>query len=132
MAAYPGAEVVVGAELAGTITRVLVQEKSVVHKGDLLIEFRGDEIRASAEEAVARVNEADAELTLIEQEQTRLNRLAEKPPGQAEARDRMKARWNAARRPAAPRPWPATGGSRPSSPAPASARRSTAWSCLEP
>ncbi|MGZ3386443.1 MAG: hypothetical protein ACXWNF_15255, partial [Isosphaeraceae bacterium] len=30
MAAYPGAEVVVGAELPGTITRVLVQEKSPV------------------------------------------------------------------------------------------------------
>jgi RND family efflux transporter MFP subunit len=97
VAAYPGAEVVVGAELAGTITRVLVQEKSIVHKGDLLLEFRGDEIRASAEEAVARVNEADAELTLIEQDQARANRLAEKQPGQAEVKDRLKARWSAAR-----------------------------------
>ena len=97
VAAYPGAEVVVGAELAGTITRVLVQEKSVVHKGDMLIELRGDEIRASAEEAVARVNEADAELTLIEQDQARVNRLPEKQPGQAEARDRIKARWAAAK-----------------------------------
>ena len=61
MAAYPGAEVLVGAELPGTITRVLVQEKSPVRKGDLLIEFRGDAIRASAEEAVARVAQADAE-----------------------------------------------------------------------
>ncbi len=97
VAACPGAEVVVGAELAGTITRVLVQEKSVVHKGDMLIELRGDEIRASAEEAVARVNEADAELTLIEQDQARVNRLPEKQPGQAEARDRIKARWAAAK-----------------------------------
>jgi RND family efflux transporter MFP subunit len=97
VAAYPGAEVVVGAELAGTITRVLVQEKSRVHKGDLLVEFRGDEIRASAEEAVARVNEADAELTLIEQEQVRAGRLAEEQPGQAEAKDRLKARASAAR-----------------------------------
>src|SRR4051812_43181412 len=31
VAACPGAEVLVGAELAGTITRVLVREKSAVH-----------------------------------------------------------------------------------------------------
>ena len=98
VAAYPGAEVVVGAELAGTITRVLVQEKSAVHKGDLLVEFRGDEIRASAEEAVARVAEADAELSLIEQEQARVesaSRAASR--AQAEAKDRLKARWTAAK-----------------------------------
>ena len=95
--AYPDAEVVVGAEMAGTVTRVLVQEKSVVHKGDLLVALRGDEIRASAEEAVARVKEADADLTMIEQEQLHLNRLAEKPPVSNEAGDKLKARWNAAK-----------------------------------
>lgn len=96
MTAYPGAEVIVGAELPGTITRVLVQEKFPVHKGDLLIEFRGDAIRASAEEAVARVAQADAELAQIEQEQARA-RLAEQQPGGAETRDRLKTRWNAAK-----------------------------------
>jgi HlyD family secretion protein len=94
---YPDSEVVVGAEMAGTVTRVLVHEKSVVHQGDLLVAFRGDEIRAEADEAVARVSEADAELTLIEQEQLRLNRLAEKPPVPGEAGDRLKSRWNAAK-----------------------------------
>ncbi len=96
VAAYPGAEVIVGAELPGTITRVLVQEKSPVRKGDLLIEFRGDAIRASAEEAVARVAQADAELSQIEQEQARA-RLVEQQPGGAETRDRLKSRWNAAK-----------------------------------
>ena len=95
--AYPDAEVVVGAEMTGTVMRVLVREKSVVHKGDLLISFRGDEIRASAQEAVARVNEADAELMLIEQEKLHLNRLAEKPSVPNETGDKLKARWNAAR-----------------------------------
>ena len=95
--AYPDAEVIVGAEMAGTVTRVMVQEKSVVKKGDLLVAFRGDEIRAAADEAVARVSEVDAELALIEQEQLHLNRLAEKPPGPDEAGDKLKARWNAAR-----------------------------------
>src|SRR5271166_6171458 len=97
VAAYPGAEVVVGAELPGTITRILVQEKSWVRKGDLLIEFRGDAIRASAEEAVARVAQADAELSAIEQEQARANRLPEKQEGVAETRERLKARWDTAK-----------------------------------
>ena len=96
MAAYPGAEVLVGAELPGTITRVLVQEKSPVRKGDLLIEFRGDAIRASAEEAVARVAQADAELSQIEQEQARANRLPEQQQGAAETKERLKARWTTA------------------------------------
>jgi HlyD family secretion protein len=88
--------VVIGAELPGTITRVLVQEKSNVRKGDLLIEFRGDAIRASAEEAVARVAQADAELSQIEQEQARANRL-EKQPGVAETRERLTARHDTAK-----------------------------------
>ncbi len=99
VAAYPGAEVVVGAELPGTITRVLVQEKSSVRKGDLLIEFRGDTIRASAEEAVARVAQADADLSQIEQEQARANRLPENQVGVAETRERLKARWSASQGP---------------------------------
>src|SRR5271165_1267373 len=97
VAAYPGAEVVVGAELSGTITRVLVQEKSPVRKGDLLIEFRGDAIRASAEEAVARVAQADAEMSQIEQEQARANWLPEQQQGAAETKERLKARWTTAR-----------------------------------
>ena len=118
----------VGAELAGTITRVLVQEKSVVHKGDLLVELRGDEIRASAEEAVARVSETDAELTLIEQDQARVKRLPERPDtGLAEAKDRP-GPTDAARRPTAPRPWPATADRGRIRPHPRSGPRSTAWS----
>jgi RND family efflux transporter MFP subunit len=97
LAAYPGAEVVIGAEVPGTITRVLVQEKSAVHKGDLLIELRGDAIRASAEEAVARVAQADAELSQIEQEQARINRLPEVQRGGAEMKERLGARWNTAK-----------------------------------
>ena len=127
MAAYPGAEVLVGAELPGTITRVLVQEKSPVRKGDLLIEFRGDAIRASAEEAVARVAQADAELLQLEQEQARANRLPEQQQGAAETKQRLKARWTAAQ-PVGPRPLPGIAGSRPNSPARAFGRRSTAWS----
>jgi RND family efflux transporter MFP subunit len=95
--ARPGAEVVLGAEVAGTIARVLVHEKAAVHKGDLLVEFRGAEIRAAAEEAVARVSEVDAELAGIEQERDRLDRQQPKQPGLTEARERVQTRWNVAR-----------------------------------
>jgi len=46
---------------------------------------------------VARVAQADAELSQIEQEQARANRLPEKQQGVAETRERLKARWNTAR-----------------------------------
>jgi RND family efflux transporter MFP subunit len=92
-----GAEVILGAELAGTISRVLIREKSAVRKGDLLVEFGGAEIRASAEEAVARVNEADAELTHVELERARVDRQPANQPGKAELKDNLKAKWNAAR-----------------------------------
>jgi HlyD family secretion protein len=95
--AYPGAMVSLGAEVAGVITRVLVQEKSVVHKGDLLVQFRGDEIRAMAEEAVARVAEIDAELTRIDQELARVKRLPNMLPDTIQAREAVEAELTAAR-----------------------------------
>ncbi len=97
MVAYPGALVSLGAEVAGVITRVLVQEKSVVHKGDLLVQFRGDEIRAMAEEAVARVAEIDAELSRIDQELARVKRLPDQHPETAQAREDAQADLTAAR-----------------------------------
>src|SRR5947208_4606731 len=95
--AYPGAMVSLGAEVAGVITRVLVQEKAVVHKGDLLVQFRGDEIRALAEEAVARVAELDAELSRIDQEIARVKRLPDMLPDTAPAREAVQAELTAAR-----------------------------------
>lgn len=65
---YPGAEVVVAAELAGTIVRLVVQEKSIVRKGDLIAELRSDDLRASREEAVAKIDEAEAEVQFYERE----------------------------------------------------------------
>ncbi len=52
--AYPGAEVTVGTEVLGTIVSMPVQENAAVHKGDLLVEFRADEVRASLREAHTR------------------------------------------------------------------------------
>ena len=65
---YPGAEVVVAAELAGTIVTLPVREKSIVRKGDLIAELESDELRASRDEALARIEEAEAEIRFYERE----------------------------------------------------------------
>ncbi len=72
---YPGGEVIVGTDFAGTISRLLVEEKSVVHKGDLLAEIRAEELRASLGEARGKVAESRADLQLFEIEANRLERL---------------------------------------------------------
>jgi RND family efflux transporter MFP subunit len=64
--AYPGAEVRVGAERAGRLVRVLVEEGDSVRKGELLAEIDSDELRAALAEARARVEEAEAEIRLSE------------------------------------------------------------------
>src|SRR5689334_1682435 len=63
---YPGGEVVVGAERAGRVVRLLVDEGRVVHKGELLAELESDALRAALREAQAQVAEAEAEARLAE------------------------------------------------------------------
>lgn len=65
---YPGAEVVVATELAGTIVRLPVRERSAVRKGDLIAELNSDELRAARDEAAARIEEAEAEARFYERE----------------------------------------------------------------
>jgi RND family efflux transporter MFP subunit len=60
--AYPGAEVTVGTEVLGTIVNLPVREKAAVQKGDLLVEFRADDVRASLREAHHRLTEAEVSL----------------------------------------------------------------------
>jgi HlyD family secretion protein len=60
--AYPGAEVTVGTEVLGTIVDLPAREKAAVHKGDLLVEFRADDVRASLREARYRLAEAEVSL----------------------------------------------------------------------
>lgn len=55
---YPGKQVVVGTELAGPLQKLLVGEKAVVKKGDLLAEIGVDEQRAALREAWARAKAA--------------------------------------------------------------------------
>lgn len=77
---YPGAEVRVGAERAGRLVRVRVEEGDVVRKGELLAEIDSDELRAALAEAAARLLEAEAEVrlseaTLARREQLRAERI---------------------------------------------------------
>jgi RND family efflux transporter MFP subunit len=71
LVAYPGAQVVVGTEFAGTLSRLLVQEKEVVRRGQLLAEVRADEQRAELTEARSRIAEAKADVAFYEVEADR-------------------------------------------------------------
>jgi HlyD family secretion protein len=85
--AYPGAEVVVGTESGGTIVAMPVKEKDAVRKGDLLVEFRSDEIRAALDEAEARLAETVADLRHAErdvQRRERRNVLVPTPASEGE------------------------------------------------
>ncbi len=86
VATYPGAQVVVGTDVRGTLVRVAVEEKQVVKKGDLIAELRADDLRAAVAEARARVAEADADIKLYQIEVGRAERLvAQKVEAQAGA-----------------------------------------------
>jgi macrolide-specific efflux system membrane fusion protein len=75
--AYPGADVVVGAERGGRLVRVLVAEGDLVAKGALLAELESNELRASLRESRARLAEAEAEIRLAESNLKRRRGLAE-------------------------------------------------------
>jgi RND family efflux transporter MFP subunit len=75
--AYPGAEVKIGAERAGRLVRVLVEEGDAVRKGQRLAEIDSDELRAELAEARARVVEAEAEVRLSEATLARRRKLQE-------------------------------------------------------
>ncbi len=72
--AYPGADITVGTEVLGTIVSMPVREKAVVTKGELLVELRDDDVRASLREAHHRLTEAEVTLRL-EQTRARLDRI---------------------------------------------------------
>jgi HlyD family secretion protein len=75
VACYPGAQVVVGAEMTGLLVRVQAEENQPVEKGALMAELKSDELRASLAEAQARVSELDAELDLVQHDLERNRQL---------------------------------------------------------
>ena len=95
--AYPGSEVIVGTDLAGTIVVLKVGEKEKVRRGQVLAELRSDDHRAALEEARARVLEADADIRLAASEVERARSLWEKSVGSRQAVDKAERDLDAAR-----------------------------------
>jgi len=95
--AYPGAEVVVGTDFAGTLRRFSVREKDAVKKGDVLAEFIADEQRAARDEAVSRVAEAEADVKLSQFELRRADQLLASKVGAQQAVDKAARDLDAAR-----------------------------------
>lgn len=77
VAARPGAQVTVGAELSATIKRVAVQEGALVKKGDVLLEFRAAEHASAVWEARAASTEAAARFRARTADVKRVKKLAE-------------------------------------------------------
>lgn len=87
---YPGAEVAVAADAAGVITRLTVEEKDTVRKGQLLAELEADDLRSGLAEQRARVAEADADIRLAEINLARAEKLLAARVGTEEAVDRAR------------------------------------------
>jgi HlyD family secretion protein len=85
--AYPGAEVIVGTEAAGRIVRLEVQEKSVVHKGDLIAQLNGEDLKADDALASAKVMEAEADIRFFDREYRRDSSLIARNAGTAQNLD---------------------------------------------
>ena len=75
VAVYPGGEVVVGTDIAGTLVTVAVREKDHVRRGQVLASVLADDLRAELDETRARREEADAEAHLADTEIARYQRL---------------------------------------------------------
>ena len=86
--AYPGAEVTVGTDVAGTLQSLRVEEKDVVKRGDVLAVIKAEELRAGLREAEAVVAEAQADIRLYEAERERAKRMWEEQVGTRQNRDR--------------------------------------------
>jgi HlyD family secretion protein len=76
MVTYPGAQVTVGSEITGRVTRVAVLERAAVRRGDVLVEIDDGETRAALAEARARIAEATAEVTAADTDVVRAQQLA--------------------------------------------------------
>lgn len=85
---YPGAEVLVASEVAGTIVALPLVEKQAVKRGQLVAELLADDLRAELAEAAARVAEAEAEIRLFEVELERAQSLLDKKVDTASRRDK--------------------------------------------
>jgi len=97
LVSYPDAEVTVASDAAGTIDRLAVHEKDIVHRGDVIAVIRADDTRAAIVEARAQVAEADADIRLYELESVRARNLWEQAVGSRQAWEKAERDLDAAR-----------------------------------
>jgi HlyD family secretion protein len=75
LAAYPGAEITLSAELSGRITKLGAKERDRVKAGETLAEVDVKEQRAALAEAWSRVKEADSDIAYFKREKGRSQQL---------------------------------------------------------
>jgi HlyD family secretion protein len=95
--AYPGAEVVVGTDVSGTIEKLNVVEKNAVRKGDVIAVIKAHDTRAALSVARARVGEAEADIRLFEAEVARAEHLFREDVGSKQAWEKAARDLDAAR-----------------------------------
>ncbi|MFL6244739.1 MAG: efflux RND transporter periplasmic adaptor subunit [Thermoanaerobaculia bacterium] len=94
---YPGAEVTVGTDVAGTIDRLNVEEKQQVRAGEVIAVLRADDTRAALAVARARVGEAHADTRLFEAEVARAQHLFQEDVGSKQTWDKAERDLDSAR-----------------------------------
>ena len=94
---YPGAEVTVGTDVAGTLESLTVSEKETVRRGQTIAVIRADDTRAALGVARARVTEADADIRLYQSEVERAKNLWDVEVGSRQAFEKAERDLDAAR-----------------------------------
>jgi len=94
---YPGAEVTIGTDVAGTIARLTVNEKETVRRGAGVATIEADDTRAALGVARARVGEADADIRLFQSEVARAQNLFQVDIGSKQAWEKADRDLDAAR-----------------------------------
>jgi HlyD family secretion protein len=94
---YPGAEVVVGTDVSGTIEKLNVREKDSVRKGDVIAVIKAHDTHAALSVARARVGEAEADIRLFEAEVARAQHLFREDVGSKQAWDKAERDLDSAR-----------------------------------
>jgi HlyD family secretion protein len=97
VAAYPGAEVTLGLDLAGTLESIGVEERQAVSKGQVLARLRVDDLRAALAEAQARIAESEADVKLYEIEVERAESLVRSRVESVQNADRARRNLDASR-----------------------------------
>jgi HlyD family secretion protein len=72
---YPGAQVVVGTDVGGTLKAFALHEKDRVKTGEVIAEIEASEQTAALAEARARMSESEADITFFDRELDRAVRL---------------------------------------------------------